>query len=255
MTRALMNRRRLLIGAGAAALSSAAPAIAQTDKPIRFVLPNATGSGIDAITRAVQPALAKALGAAVVVENQPGAGGIVGLQTLARSAPDGMTLSFVSNNVVIFPSVLKSMPFDMPGDFTPIAVVGYTPVVLVVNPKVPAKNAKELVALLKSRGDAMNYASSGNGTILHLACAMFLDVIGAKARHIPYRGVGAMVTDIIGGRSSSAPPRCRASRGTSSPGRCARSVLPPRSGCRRRRTSPRSSSRACPTTSSRRGSR
>lgn len=200
MTRALMNRRRLLIGAGVAALSSAAPAIAQTDKPIRFVLPNATGSGIDAITRAVQPALAKALGAAVVVENQPGAGGIVGLQTLARSAPDGMTLSFVSNNVVIFPSVLKSMPFDMPGDFTPIAVVGYTPVVLVVNPKVPAKNAKELVALLKSRGDAMNYASSGNGTILHLACAMFLDVIGAKARHIPYRGVGAMVTDIIGGQ-------------------------------------------------------
>jgi tripartite-type tricarboxylate transporter receptor subunit TctC len=101
---------------------------------------------------------------------------------------------------VIFPSVLKSVPFDMPGDFTPIAVVGYTPVVLVVNPGVPAKNAKELIALLKAKGDDMNYASSGNGTILHLACAQFLDEAGVKARHIPYKGVGPMVTDLIGGQ-------------------------------------------------------
>jgi tripartite-type tricarboxylate transporter receptor subunit TctC len=164
------------------------------------VLPNATGSGVDAITRAAQPALAKALGMAVVVENQPGAGGVVGLQTLARSAPDGMTLSVVSNNVVIFPSVLKSLPFDMPGDFTPIAIVGATPIVLVVNPKVPANNSREFVALLKSRPGELNYASGGNGTILHLASEMFLDEAGAKARHIPYKGVGPMVTDLIGGQ-------------------------------------------------------
>src|SRR4030095_5591885 len=112
--------------------------------------------------------------------NQPGAGGIVGLQTLARSAPDGYTLGVVSNNVVIFPSVLKSMPFDMPGDFTPIAVVGYTPVVLVVNAKVPAANAKEFVALLKSRSGDMTYTSGGNGTILHLASEMFLDETKTK---------------------------------------------------------------------------
>lgn len=184
-----------------AALSTCAlPAWAQADKPVRFILPNATGSGVDAITRSAQAALSRALGRPIVVDNQPGAGGIVGLQALARSAPDGLTLSVVSNNVVIFPSVLKSIPFDMPGDFTPIAVVGYTPIVLVANPKVAATNAREFVALLKSRNGDMTYASGGNGTILHLASEIFLDEAGAKARHIPYKGVGPMLTDLIGGQ-------------------------------------------------------
>jgi tripartite-type tricarboxylate transporter receptor subunit TctC len=107
----------------------------------------------------------------------------------------------VSNNVVIFPSVLKSLPFDMPGDFTPIAIVGATPMVLVVNPaKVPATNAREFIALLKSRPGELNFASGGNGTILHLATELFLDAAGAKARHIPYKGVGPMVTDLVGGQ-------------------------------------------------------
>lgn len=190
--------RRQAVATAVALLS--APAFAQADKTVRFVLPNATGSGVDAITRAAQQALGKALGHPVVVDNQPGAGGIVGLQALARAPADAMTLGVVSNNVVIFPSVLKSMSFDMPGDFTPIAVVGYTPVVLVVNAKVPANNAKELVALLKAKGGELNYASGGNGTILHLAAAMFLDEVGEKARHIPYKGVGPMLTDLIGGQ-------------------------------------------------------
>jgi tripartite-type tricarboxylate transporter receptor subunit TctC len=178
---------------------AAGPALAQS--PVRFILPNATGSGVDAITRAAQPALAKALGATIVVDNQPGAGGVVGLQSLARSAPDGNTLSVVSNNVVIFPSVLKSLPFDMPGDFTPIAVVGSTPMVLVVNPaKMSATNHRELVALLKDKPDGFNYASGGNGTILHLATELYLDAAGVKAKHIPYKGVGPMVTDLLGGQ-------------------------------------------------------
>jgi tripartite-type tricarboxylate transporter receptor subunit TctC len=179
-----------------------APALAQVgDKTVKFILPNATGSGVDAITRAAQPALAKALGFPVVVDNQPGAGGIVGLQALAKTAPDGMTLSVVSNNVVIFPSVYKSLPFDMPGDFTPIAVIGATPIVIVVNPsKVAATNHKEFVALLKSKPGELNYGSGGNGTILHLAGEMYIDEIGASAKHIPYKGVGPMVTDLIGGQ-------------------------------------------------------
>jgi tripartite-type tricarboxylate transporter receptor subunit TctC len=140
--------RRDVLALGLAAFG--APAFAQSgDKTVRFILPNATGSGVDAITRAAQPALAKALGHSMIVDNQPGAGGIVGLQALARSAPDGLTLSVVSNNVVIFPSVYKSIPFDMPGDFTPIAIVGATPIVIVVNPnKVPAKDHTEFAALL-----------------------------------------------------------------------------------------------------------
>jgi tripartite-type tricarboxylate transporter receptor subunit TctC len=197
MKLASLTRRALMM---VLAAGIAAPAFAQSDKAIRFILPNATGSGVDTITRAAQAALGKALGHPLVIDNQPGAGGIVGLQALARSAPDGYSLGVVSNNVVIFPSVYKSLPFDMPGDFTPIAVVGYTPVVLVVNAKVPATNAKELIALLKSKNGEMNFASGGNGTILHLATEMFLDEAGVKARHIPYKGVGPMLTDLIGGQ-------------------------------------------------------
>ena len=200
-TRRLALQRLLALAGGSALLAAGQGAHAQVgEKVVRFVLPNATGSGVDTITRAAQPALAKALGSQVIVDNQPGAGGIVGLQTLARSAPDGYTLSVVSNNVVIFPSVLKTMPFDMPGDFTPIAVIGYTPVVLVVNPKVPAANAKEFIALLKSKPGELNYASGGNGTILHLATEMFLDEAGVKAKHIPNKGGGPMVTDLVGGQ-------------------------------------------------------
>jgi tripartite-type tricarboxylate transporter receptor subunit TctC len=196
------TRRAMLAGLGSAAWA-AWPSLswAQTDRPIKFILPNATGSGVDAITRAAAPALGKALGANVVVENQAGAGGVVGLQALSKNAPDGYTLSVVSNNVVIFPSVLKSLPFDMPGDFTPIAIVGSTPMVLVVNPqKVSATNSREFIAQLKAKPDAYNFGSGGNGTILHLAAEMFLDEAKVTARHIPYKGVGPMVTDLLGGQ-------------------------------------------------------
>jgi tripartite-type tricarboxylate transporter receptor subunit TctC len=193
--------RRSCVAAVLAASLGGLTHFAQADTVVRFILPNATGSGVDAITRAAQPALSKALNASVVVENQPGAGGVVGLQTLARSAPDGNTLAVVSNNVVIFPSVLKSLPFDMPGDFTPIAIVGQTPMVLVANPnKVAASNSKEFIALLKSKPGQFNFGSGGNGTILHLATELYLEAAGASARHIPYKGVGPMVTDLVGGQ-------------------------------------------------------
>ncbi len=203
MTRSPTMKRRTLMVASAAAMAGGLwpLTVGAQGSTVKFILPNATGSGVDAITRAAQPALSKALGANVVVENQPGAGGVVGLQALARSAPDGNTLSVVSNNVVIFPSVLKSLPFDMPGDFTPIAVIGTTPMVLVVNPaKVAATNAKEFIALLKSKPGQLNFASGGNGTILHLASEMVLEASGTTAKHIPYKGVGPMVTDLIGGQ-------------------------------------------------------
>ena len=119
-------RRPFMAAIITGALVVSASALAQFgEKAVRIILPNATGSGVDTITRTVQPALAKALGMPVVVENQAGAGGVVGLQALTRSAPDGMTLSVVSNNVVIFPSVLRSLPFALPADVTPIAIVGF----------------------------------------------------------------------------------------------------------------------------------
>ncbi len=196
-----VTRRAFSATLAAGAALGAMPAAFAQAGTVKFILPNATGSGVDAITRAAQPALAKALGANVVVENQAGAGGVVGLQALARSPADGSTLAVVSNNVVIFPSVLKSLPFEMPGDFTPIAVVGATPMVLVVNPaKIAATNHREFVALLKGKPGAFNFASGGNGTILHLATELYLDESGATAKHIPYKGVGPMVTDLIGGQ-------------------------------------------------------
>ena len=199
-------RRRALLRLAGATLAGAllGPPLARAqlgEKPIRFVLPNATASGVDTITRAAQPALTKALGHPIVIENQPGAGGIIGISTLVKSPPDGFTLSVVSNNHVIYPSVYKSVPFDPIGDITPIAVIGTTPIVLVVNPsKVPAKNVPELVALLKAKPGQYNYGSSGNGTILHLATELFVQEAGVSVKHVPYKGVGPMLTDLLGGQ-------------------------------------------------------
>ena len=173
-----------------------------TDKPLRIILPVGAGSGVDTIARAAQPALSRALGGQpIVIENLPGAGGITGASAIVKAAPDGLTIGMVSNNHVINPSVYKKMPFDAVDDITPISVMGTSPLVLVVNPsKVPAKNARELAAFLKARPDAYNYASSGNGTILHLAAEMFVDEAGVQIKHIPYKGVGPMAADLIGGQ-------------------------------------------------------
>ena len=200
------KRRTILLVAtlslGGVALGPFRIAYAQVgERAIKLILPVATASGVDTITRAAQPALAKALGHPVVIDNQPGAGGIVGTSQLVKATPDGFTLSIVSNNHVIYPSVYKSVPFDPIADITPIAVIGSTPIVIVVNPKkVPAKDVKELVALLKAKPGGYNYGSSGNGTILHLAAEMFFDEAGVKATHVPYKGVGPMLTDLIGGQ-------------------------------------------------------
>lgn len=196
-----MTRRAVLGFGTCAAALVACPAIAQgSDKPVRFILPISAGSGVDAIARAASVALGKAFGQPVVIENLPGAGGITGTSAVVKAAPDGLTLGMVSNNHVINPAVYKKMPFDALGDVTPISVVGATPLVLVVNSKLPAKNVKELVALLRARPESYNYASSGNGTIIHLAGEMFMEEAGVKARHIPYKGTGPMVTDMIAGQ-------------------------------------------------------
>lgn len=189
-----------MLATSCAALVAPTSTHAQSDKLTRFILPVAAGSGVDTIMRASQKALSASLGTAVVIDNQPGAGGIVGTQTLVKAAPDGATLSVVSNNHVIYPGVYKSLPFDPLKDITPIAVIGGSPMVLVVNPRVAARDAKELIALLKAKPDEINYASSGNGTILHLGAEMFLDEAAVRARHIPYKGVGPMITDLVGGQ-------------------------------------------------------
>jgi tripartite-type tricarboxylate transporter receptor subunit TctC len=194
--------RRTLLGLGASALAlTAAPALAQgSEKAVRIILPISAGSGVDVIARAASPALGKAFAQPVVIENLPGAGGITGAAAVAKAAPDGTTLGLFSNNHVINPAVYKKLPFDAVNDFTPISVIGATPLVLVANKSLPARNVKELVALLKAKPDDYNMASSGNGTIIHLAGVLFLDQAGVQARHIPYKGTGPMVTDLVGGQ-------------------------------------------------------
>src|SRR5215471_16387616 len=200
VARAALARAFAMIVAAIALFPVASLRAQMGERAVKFILPVATASGVDTITRAASPALSKALGHPIVVDNQPGAGGIVGTAALVKAPPDGYTLSIVSNNHVIYPSVYKSVPFDPIADITPIAVIGSTPIVIVVNSKVPAKNAQELIALLKANPGKYNYGSSGNGTILHLATEMFLDEARVKATHVPYKGVGPMLTDLIGGQ-------------------------------------------------------
>lgn len=196
------TRRTALAFCAAGLLGSLSPAQAQSSGPLRVILPVSAGSGVDTIVRAAQGELSKALGGQpVVIENLTGAGGMTGTTAIVKAAPDGNTVGVVSNNHAVNPSVFKKMPYDSINDITPISVIGSTPFVLVVNPtKLPVKNANELQAALKARPGSFNYASSGNGTIIHLAGEMFVDAAGVDVKHIPYKGTAPQVADLMGGQ-------------------------------------------------------
>lgn len=195
---AVVSRRASL---GLLAQLCVLPAWSQSLPPVRMLLPVGPGSGVDTIARAALPFVAKALGQPVVAENLPGAGGLTGTAQLAKAAPDGRTLGMVSNNHVINPSVFKNMPYDALADFTPISVLGATPFVLVVNPqKLAARDVPELVAWLRARPGACNYASAGNGTVIHLAGEMFVDAAQVHVQHVPYKSTGAMLLGLLSGQ-------------------------------------------------------
>lgn len=195
------HSRRRALAWGATALAAPGLALAQLgDKPLRIILPLSAGSGADGAIRAISNSLAKALGQPVVIENLPGAGGITGTTQLVRAPKDGSVIGVVSNNHVVNPSVYKNIPFDSIEDITPITIIGATPFVLVAHPGVPAKNVKELIALAKAKPGVLNYGSSGNGTILHLGAAMFVEQAQLDIKHIPYKGMGPLMNDILGGQ-------------------------------------------------------
>src|SRR5438445_9926874 len=178
--------RRKTLAVLASAIASPV-AFGQGESRVRLIVPTSAGSGTDAPARALQPGLAAALGVPVVVENIAGASGVLGLQTVARASPNDMTLAVITNNLVILPNVMKAFPFDVTKDFTPISMLVTIPMVMAAHPKVPARNAKELIALLKSKPDEMTFGSSGPGTVAHLATEMFVDQAKVKARHLPYQ--------------------------------------------------------------------
>ncbi len=195
-----INRRQAIMTMGALSMGLGVAGTAHANGPFKFILPVSAGSGVDAIARAAGNQLGLALGAPVVIENLPGAGGVVGTQALVKAAPDGHTLSFVSNNHVIYPAVIKSLSFDPIADITPISVVATSPLVIVTRPGFPAKNLKEFRDQLKANPGKYNFGSAGNGTILHLAGELFKDVTGVFSTHIPYRGTGPLVNDLMGGQ-------------------------------------------------------
>src|SRR5438552_8297391 len=173
----LMARAILAILAAAGGLFHAQSAGVAAEpypaKVVRMIVPLAAGSTVDVVARLVGDRLGAGLGAAVVVENRPGGGGVPGTEQLVRSPNDGSTIGMTSSNHVINPSIYNAVPFDSIRDITAISVLGTVPMVLVVNPKVPANNLRELVALAQSKPGELNYGSSGNGSALHLAGILF----------------------------------------------------------------------------------
>lgn len=168
-------------------------------RPIRVVVPFPPGGNIDITARAIAPGLTELLGQTIVVDNRGGAGGIIGTDLVAKSSPDGYTLVLASSGTVtVAPSLYTKMPYDPVTELAPIMLLSYVPIVLVVNPKNPAKSIKEFIALAKSRPGKMTMASAGNGTTNQLAGELFQLETGAKFIHVPYKGAGPALIDLMG---------------------------------------------------------
>ncbi|TMH61558.1 MAG: tripartite tricarboxylate transporter substrate binding protein [Betaproteobacteria bacterium] len=174
---------------------------AYPSKPIRLVCPFPPAGAVDIASRASAHELTRILGQPVTVENKPGAGGNLGGAEVARAAPDGYTLLMTTSGIqAINPALYAKMPFDPNKDLVPVAPLVSLNNVLVLHPSVPAKSVKEVIALAKSQPGKWTYASSGNGTSIHMSGAMFTQMTGVDMLHIPYKGSGPAVTDLLGGQ-------------------------------------------------------
>jgi tripartite-type tricarboxylate transporter receptor subunit TctC len=169
-------------------------------KPIRFVAPFAPGGGTDFIARVAAQKLTEAVMQQVIVENRPGAGGSLGAEIGAKAAPDGYTLTVIAGSYSVNPSLYK-LNFDPVNDITAIIQFSQGPFLVVVHPSLPIKNAKDLIALARAKPDGMSYATSGQGSIVHLSTELFLHMAKIKAVHIPYKGTGPALTDTMAGNT------------------------------------------------------
>ncbi|MDM0116512.1 tripartite tricarboxylate transporter substrate binding protein [Variovorax sp. J22R133] len=173
------------------------------DKPIMLVIPFPPGGPTDAMARTLAAEMKDRLGQPMIVENRAGAGGNIGAEYVARATPDGQTLLFgTSGPLAINSSLYRKINYDPAKSFAPVIQVGHLPNILVVNPSVPANNVKELIAYAKAHPGKLSYASSGNGASSHLAGVMFNEMTGSDLQHIPYKGTGPALTDLLGGQVS-----------------------------------------------------
>jgi tripartite-type tricarboxylate transporter receptor subunit TctC len=184
-----------------AATAASAFAADYPTKPIRLVVPFAAAGTTDFLARAIAQKLGQNLGTTVIVDNRPGAGGNIGSDIVAKSDPDGYTLLLGTVGThAINASLYKKMPYDTVKDFAPITLVASVPNIVVVNPSVPAKSIKELLALAKSKPGQLSFASSGNGSSIHLSGELFKSMAGVDMLHVPYKGSGPAVADLVGGQ-------------------------------------------------------
>ena len=185
-----------MLGTAPAGLAQSYPA-----KPIRLVLPYPPGGGSDTIARPLAQKLSEGLGQQVVVENRGGAGGNIGMEAVARSAPDGYTLVFaLTAQLAVNPGLYPKLPYDPIRDYAPITLLGSGGYILVVHPSLPVKSVKELVAFAKARPGQIAYSSSGNGSGGHLAEELFNNMSGIRMLHVPYKGGGPALMDMIAGQ-------------------------------------------------------
>jgi len=186
---------------GIALVSPAFGQSAYPNKPIKIIAPVQPGGGVDLVARTIADRLGKALGQAIIVENQSGGGGVVGSMATARAAPDGYTLMVGYVGTHGTNPAVRKLPYDAVKDFTPIAMVGGTPNILVVPPSLPVSTLKEFVAYAKAHPGKLSYGSSGPGTLTHLAMEQLKVEADLDVVHVPYRGIGPAITDILGGQT------------------------------------------------------
>ena len=240
----------------ALALAFPLAAVAQTagqafpSKPMRIVVPFTPAGAVDIATRATANEMSKILGHPVAVENKPGAGGNLGVLDVARSAPDGYSMVMSTSGIqAINPALYAKMPLDVNKELTPVAPIVSLSNVLVVHPSVPAKSVQDVINLAKKNPGKWTYASSGNGTSIHMSGAMFIQLTGTDIIHIPYKGSAPAITDLLAGQTNMMFDNIPS---TSRRASCARSPPPARSATRRSPTCPpsrkpasRATSRAC----------
>ncbi|MEO8120420.1 MAG: tripartite tricarboxylate transporter substrate binding protein [Rhodoferax sp.] len=202
MRQPILNLSTLLQAAALALSLTGGSAMAQAwpSRPISLIVPFPAGGTTDVLARAVGQELSKSLGQPVIVESRPGAGATLGADYVAKAKADGHTLLMGAVHHTIATSVYKKLAYDFQKDFAPVSTVALVPNVLVVNPNVPAKNVKELLALAKADPGKLTYGSNGNGTGQHLIGAQFEGMGGVQLLHVPYKGSGPLTTDLLGGQ-------------------------------------------------------